>query len=47
MRKALQARYFNSALEALQYMAVKQVPGIAPVFDTCMECCQQKLMECA
>lgn len=45
--KALQARYFNSELEALQYVAVKQVLGIAPVFDTCIECCQEKLMECA
>lgn len=45
--KALQARYFNSELTALQYMAVKQVLGIAPVFDTCMECCQNKLTECA
>lgn len=45
--KALQTRYFNSALEALQYMAVKQVLGIAPAFDTCMGCCQEKLMECA
>lgn len=45
--KALQARYFNRELEALQYVAVKQVLGIAPVFDTCIECCQEKLMECA
>lgn len=45
--KALQARYFKSELEALQYMAVKQVLGIAPEFDTCIECYQENVKECA
>lgn len=45
--KALQARYFDTELEALRYMAVKQILGISPVFDTCMECYQRELQECA
>lgn len=45
--KALQARYFDSALGALQYMGIKQVLGIAPAFDTCMECYQENIKECA
>lgn len=45
--KALQARYFESELEALRYMAVRQVLGIAPAFDTCMECYQSSMEICA
>lgn len=45
--KALQARYFDNEREALQYMAIKQVLGIAPAFDTCMECYRQSVEECA
>lgn len=45
--KALRARYFGNELEALQYMGVKQVLGIAPAFDTCMECYQKNVRESA
>lgn len=45
--KALQSRYFESELEALRYMAVRQVLGIAPAFDTCMECYQSSMEICA
>lgn len=45
--KALQARYFGQELEALRYMAVRQALGIAPAFDTCMECYRSSLEICA
>lgn len=45
--KALQARYFKNELEALRYMAIKQVLWIAPIFDTCMECYQNSMESCA
>ena len=44
---ALQARYFDDELEALRYMALRQVLGIAPAFDTCMECYQKSMELCA
>lgn len=43
----LQARYFDDELEALRYMAIRQVLGIAPAFDTCMECYQKGMELCA
>lgn len=45
--KALQARYFDTQLEALQYAAVKQAFGISTEFDTCMQCYQESMKECA
>lgn len=45
--RALQARYFPSELEVLRYAAIKQILGIAPGFDTCMECYQKNVKECA
>lgn len=44
---ALQARYFKRELEALRYLAVKQALGIAPGFDTCLECYQNRAETCA
>lgn len=45
--KALGARYFETELEALRYLAVKQVLGISPDYETCKECYQKELKECA
>lgn len=45
--KVLRASYFSQELEALRYLAMKQILGIAPAFDTCMECYQESLKACA
>lgn len=45
--KATQARYFSTKLEALRYIATKQILGIPPVFETCKECYRRELQECA
>lgn len=45
--KILKARYFKNEKEALMYLAVKQALGIAPDFDTCMDCYQESIKECA
>ncbi|WP_283684703.1 hypothetical protein [Parablautia sp. Marseille-Q6255] len=45
--KVLRASYFSQELEALRYLAMKQMLGIAPAFDTCMECYQESLRACA
>lgn len=46
-REVLEAQYFSSELEALRYMAIKQILGISPEFDTCMECYQNHMKACA
>lgn len=45
--KVLRASYFSQEVEALRYLAMKQILGIAPAFDTCMECYQESLKACA
>lgn len=45
--KATQARYFSTKLEALRYIATKQILGISPIFETCKECYCRELQECA